>query len=182
MYNSFTMSLLLKTSKAVNKIYKHSLISKLFSSIKKRFNRTYLNSNFYIFNKNIKTVFKESFLFKIVNYIFYFLDTILNSLYNFRKRLTKGSKISEGFRFYTLDEISGLRLFYEVFILLGIFILMGNIFGVSLIPPVGSILLIIIGAIGILINGRELDIIFGSTVFNFFYDLFKLDEGGENWW
>ena len=49
-------------------------------------------------------------------------------------------------------------------------------------PLVGSILLIVIGLLGLLINGREISTLKDSVVFNFFFDLFKLDEGGENWW
>lgn len=182
MYNSVTISLLSKTGREVNRIYKNSLICKVVTTIGNNFSRAYLNSRFYNINNSIKNIFLSSFVYKIVFYIFGLLDWIFNGLFDLRKKITKGSKVSQGLEFYSKDEISGLRLFYETFILLGIFILIGNLFGRMSMPLIGSVLLIVIGLLGLLINGREISTLKDSVVFNFFFDLFKLDEGGENWW
>lgn len=182
MYNSFVLSFLSKIGKFFDRTYKNSIICNFFSSIKKSFARMYYHSKMKKILESIKITFISSFIYKFVVNLFDLLDYILNGINNFKEKLTKGSVISEGLGFYGQNEMNGLRLFYETFIIVGVVLLILNFAQIGSISIYINIALILIGVFGLLINGREIDTLKTSLVFNFFYDLFKLDEGGENWW
>ncbi len=182
MYNSLFLSILSRLGRQISLIYKNSIIYKLLTFTRSFFIKTYDKSEFKAFMRRVYLIFVSSLTYRIVVKIFSLLDRFLNFLNSIIRKLSEGSIISRGLGFYSKDEIQGLRLFYEVFIISGILLLVLNVFKISYLPVLFSLGLVLVGIFGLLINGKELEILRTSIVFNFFFDLFKLDEGGESWW
>lgn len=181
MYNSIFIGLLMRITRFVQKMYKNSFLHRILFSIKTGIKRLYFHSKISKFNKNIEKVFKSTKIYFVVGKIWDFFDWILNGLFNIKKKLGKDSVINEGLAYYSNDLEKGLRLVYESSLLIGILTLITRPFIKTLSLKIIFIFLII-GIIGLLINGREKAAIKNSKVMNFLLGLFTLDEGGENWW
>lgn len=182
MYNSIFIGLIMTITRSVQKMYKHSLTCHIFSTLERYIRIIYRGSLLHGFNRSSESIFKNSFTYKGVGYIFMLMDKVLDFLKDFVNRIAFGSEVSKGLGYYSSSIASALRLFYETFVLLGIILIIGNFLGYKGIPILFNLLLIGLGLFGIHLNGLELTAIEESAFINFFLDLFKEDKGGENWW
>lgn len=182
MYNSIFIGLIMKITRSIQKLYRssftHLLISKLDRILRIVYRGSYLNK----VNKGSEEIFKKSYIYKGIGMVFKLVDRFLNFIGDLVRKIAVGSEISEGLEFYSKSISTGLRLFYETFILLGILLTLGGLFGLRSLPIYFNVLIILIGIVGIYLNGLEVTAIKESTFVNFFLELFKVDEGGENWW
>lgn len=182
MYNSIFIGLIMKITRSIQKLYRgsftHLLISKLDRFLRIVYRGSYLNK----VNKESEELFKNSYIYKGIGLVFRLVDRFLNFIGDIVRKITKGSKISESLGFYSQSISSGLRLFYETLILLGVLLTLGRLFGLGSLPLYFNVLMILFGRVGIYLNGLEVIAIRESAFINFFLELFKVDEGGENWW
>lgn len=181
MYNSIFLNILSYIGSNIQKLYRHSLLNRTLTSFNRIFNKAYEESLFCAFSRSIKPIFKNSFVYRLVNLIIRFFDFVISFLFNKRKKLTESSELANSLDLYSIDVRYGLRLFYETFIILGFLLLAGKLFGYGL-SIYFSIGMILLGLFGIFISGKEFQIIKSSIVLNFILDIFRLDKGGESWW
>lgn len=182
MYSSIFIGLIMKVTRSIQKIYKNSLIHKILKGLQRFFRIIYRGSFLYKFNRMGEVIFKRSIFYKIVGIIFTILDKILNFFKYLFSKISKGSILSVGFRYYSRSIAAGIRLFYETFVFLGLILLAGNLMGLSGLSIYFSIALFLIGLLGVYLNGVELIALKESAFVNFFLDIFREDKGGEEWW
>lgn len=182
MYNSVFVGLLVRFYYALSRYYENSFLKKVVSTIGIFFRKNYYSSRFLKFNKNIKALFVNSRFYRLFLRLENGLDRLFAHLNRIFNKLKDGSNFDNSISFYLDSFENTFRLIYYIFIIIGsIMCIFGllNIFSLNF--KIG-ILIIAIGAIGILINGHEIDILKGSSFLGFFLDLFKLDGGEYRWW
>lgn len=182
MYNSIFIGLIMKITRSLQKMYKNSLIHRMFSTIDRYIRIIYRGSLINRINKNNEMVFKNSLVYIGVGKLFKIFDVVLDFLKDFVNKISTGSILTDDLKYYSRSISSGLRLFYKTFVILGVVLILGNLLGHKGLPIGFSAILVILGILGIFLNGLEVIALKESSIINFFLDLFKEDEGGENWW
>ncbi|MDO5028672.1 MAG: hypothetical protein Q4E36_05345 [Bacillota bacterium] len=181
MYNSVLLRLGHRIGLRFSKLYKTSLIHKISSRIRKNFTSY---KEYSLINKifqSLRGVFQASFVYRISLKLLRIFDGLLGFLFTKKTRLTAGSEIANSLDLYSIDLRYGLRLFYESLVFLAIIFIPGRIFlGFPSFKLSG--ILLVLGLFGILISGKEFQIVKTSKFLEFFIDIFSLDQGGESWW
>lgn len=182
MYNSILIGLLMRITRAVQRMYSYSFLHKILFKFKTAVRRLYFNSQLSQFNKNIEEVFRDTKIYFVVGKIWDFIDWILNGLNSALTKISKDSEVAEELVYYTSNIERGLKLVYLSSISVGIILLIGKFLGFASISMKKNIVFFLIGIIGLLVNGREGVAVKNSKVMSFIIGIFELDEGGENWW
>lgn len=178
MYNSITVSIVMKCIHSFQEYYQYSLLKKFTDKlrpIKDVYEESYIYKTI-----NREGVFENSLLFKIYYGFFYGLNsffTFLNKklISPIRNSLFLGS-FEEIFR----DLNSFVAFIFSIFLYSGLFSMLTSIIARKNFKL--SFLIFILGFIGRLFRNKYKIILENSKILNFFLEFFKLDKDGEPWW
>lgn len=178
MYNSITVSIVMKCIRTFQEYYQFSLLKKildLFKPVKKVYKNSLIHR---IFNKD--GVFEDSFLFKIYKGFFSILNKFLGFINEKISNPIKNSLFLGSFDdiFKSLDNFIGF--IFSIFLYSGLFSMITSIIAKKNFKL--SLLIFIFGFIGRLFQKKYETILENSSIINFFLEFFKLDKDGEPWW
>lgn len=182
MYNSIFINILMSITNLIKEFYRNSILRRIVDSISRFFYKSKENSTFLKFFDSLEGIFVNSIFFKLFKGLLRIFDILLDALFNLRKKIFKNSFASDSLGFYSRSILLGLRLVYITMIMFGVLFAALSISGFIYMSFKIPILILIVGLIGLLINGREVDLLRGSNIFMFFYEIFQLDKEGETWW
>lgn len=183
MYNSIFIGFVMKIVNFVKGLYRYSFIHKLTTAIKKLFVRLGSGSKVIHFLNNENSIIKYSVLYKVYSSFWKLIESIATKLNRFFKKFYDSSMTVESIAYYNRDESMILRFVYLFMLFSGIGIGLMSVFSLNTgYGNILSLMLFIVGLIGLLVNGYEKTIFMNSKVVVFISDIFRLDDGGEHWW
>ena len=183
MYNSIFIGLVMKIVNFVKGLYRYSFIHKLTTVIKKFFKRLGNGSKVIHFLNNENSIIKYSILYRVYSSFWKIIESIAIKLNRFFRKFYGSSKTVESIGYYNKDESMILRFVYLFMLFTGIGIgIMSVFFFNTKSGNILSLMLFIVGFVGLLVNGYEKTIFMNSKVVVFISDIFRLDDGGEHWW
>lgn len=184
MYNSVTVTVLAKIWSGIKRGYEYSIFKKIMNILGRGLKYVGKGSCFINFFTSNRKMVEESLFHAIYCKCMDGIHKILESLNKLIYKGRTGSliDISTTSVFKDEDSIQSALSIFFLFFGLTVFILnaiRGKFFGNSFRI---SILIILLGLIGLKFDGGYMAIIRNSNTYKFVNSIFTIDEGGEKWW
>lgn len=179
MYNSVTVSLIMKLVTTLEKWYRHSGIHGFFKRLS-FIGEHYRASATYRFLTSEKPVLEGSFFLKLIQGLFLGLSWICKKLHQVLFVPLRDSLFFRGIDTFNQSLNQILALISLILLYTGLFTLVASIFQSRRIKL--SLLLMGVGLIGSLLQGKYEACLEHSKVLDFFLDFFRKDKGEESWW
>ncbi|WDV45261.1 hypothetical protein PV797_17290 [Clostridiaceae bacterium M8S5] len=180
MYNSYTVSILIKVKNIFDDLYEHSVIKAILDCILNYWRRINKSSKIYSFLTEERSYIEDSFVYRIYKKII----EVLNKLFIWTKRIMnksiKGSKTIDIMN-ESMNEnssIVGLLGFCVTMMILKIL----NIIVLSYITMSLLSLVILVAILILITNVKISDILKNSYIAKKVISVFTMDSGGEEWW
>ncbi len=184
MYNSVIVRFLMKIWNALVSWYENSLVKKLGNTIKNILGKLTHGSVFTSIFSDDLDIMENTFIYKVYGRIIDFINKIFGKINNGLKPAKEKSiyinTMDSLFKNYIelIKSFTVFILFFAIGVIVNSFIR-----GIFLSGAViGSIVLIVLGLIILYLDNRIGDIIENSWVINFVFSIFKVEEGGDQWW
>lgn len=179
MYNSVTVTIIMKIVTSLGQWYQYSMIHHFLRKLS-FLGSWYRESKTCRFLTNTRPLFEETVFYKLLRGFFQGLAWICKKLHKIFFR-----PIRESLFLGAIDEFNSS--FNQVMALISLIFLYTGLFTtfLGILTRHGMrwpLVLLVVGILGSLLQGKYETILKNSILLEFFLDFFRLDKGDESWW
>ena len=184
MYNSVIIRFLVKIWDILVFCYEKSLVKRIGSSIGKLLSKLSKASIFKSLFTEDLNIIENTFLYKVYENVIDFYNNISKKMNTGLKKIQRASITSGTLDKLFKDNLDLIKTFSIFFMFFGIGVIINSIVrGTILVGSIlASVILIIMGLIVLQLGEKTLVILNNSWIVSFVLNMFRVEEGGDQWW
>lgn len=184
MYNSVIVRFLVKVWDTLVFYYEESLVKKIGGSIRSLISRLGEGSVLKSIFTSDSDLMENTLFYRVYTSIVDWINRVLTKINQAIKKLQKTSVVSDSLNNLFKDYLEIIKTFSIFIMFFGLGIILNSFIrgmGMSF-SVVASIVLILISILVLSLGERVLDILENSWTIGFLVNLFRVEEGGDQWW
>lgn len=184
MYNSVLVRFLVKIWKTLESWYETSLVKRISSSIKNFFRKLSYGSVIKSIFKKDLDIIENTWFYKLYSKFIDFYNGMFEKGNKNLKEVKKGSIYSRTMDGLFKNNLELIKTFSIFFMFFGVGVIINSfVRGIFLSGSViGSLVLILLAIIILNLDEKVIDILENSWLVDFTVRIFKVEEGGDQWW